>query len=83
VNPNVDGKLKCEKRVEAIKKFEGFGMLVEKKNTKVNKFGVEALQSIARVIRAICLYKISNINEKGLKIVLIVFKKLFMKQKKI
>jgi hypothetical protein len=47
MNPNVDGKLESEKRVEAINKFEGFGMLVEKKNTKVNNFGVEALQSIA------------------------------------
>ncbi len=59
MNPNVDGKLECEKRVEAINKFEGFGMLVEKKYTKANNFGVEALQSIAWVIRA------SNINEKG------------------
>jgi hypothetical protein len=33
--------------VEAINKFEGFGMLVEKKYSKVNNFGVEALQSIA------------------------------------
>jgi hypothetical protein len=40
-------------------------MLVEKKYSKVNNFGVEALQSIAWVIRALCLYKISNINEKG------------------
>lgn len=65
MNPNVDGKLESEKRVDVINKFEGFGMLVEKKNTKVNNFGVEALQSIAWVIRALCLYKISNINEKG------------------
>jgi hypothetical protein len=47
VNPNVDGKLKCEERVEAFNKFEGFGMLVEKKYTKVNNFGVKVLPSIA------------------------------------
>ncbi len=65
MNPNVDGKLECEKRVDAINKCEGFGMLVEKKYTKVNNFGVEVLPSIPWVIRALCLYKISNINEKG------------------
>ncbi len=59
------GSSRVKKKVEAINKFEGFGMLVEKKNTKVNNFVVEALQSIAWVIRALCLYKKSNINEKG------------------
>jgi hypothetical protein len=41
------GSSRVKKKVEAINKFEGFGMLVEKKNTKVNNFVVEALQSIA------------------------------------
>jgi hypothetical protein len=47
VNPNVDGKLECEKRVKAINKFEGFGMLVEKKYTKVNNFAKLLQRSFA------------------------------------